>query len=82
MPRNLRTIYDPEDFVGDAIVELMANPERLDEKGSALLILVAKRRMIDAARSPRSRSVRVSKLTSWTVSRRPCWNRRPPSCES
>jgi RNA polymerase sigma factor (sigma-70 family) len=59
MPPSLRTTYDPEDFVGDAIVELMANPERFNEKGSTLLILVAKRRMIDAARSPRSRSTRL-----------------------
>jgi RNA polymerase sigma factor (sigma-70 family) len=59
MPASLRTTYDPEDFVGDAIVELIANPERFIEKGSALLILVAKRRMIDAARSPRSRLARL-----------------------
>jgi DNA-directed RNA polymerase specialized sigma24 family protein len=59
MPASLRTTYDPEDFVGDALVELIANPERLIEKGSALLILVAKRRMIDAARSPRSRLTRL-----------------------
>jgi RNA polymerase sigma factor (sigma-70 family) len=59
MPASLRTTYDPEDFVGDAIVELMATPERLIEKGSTLLILVAKRRMIDAARSPRSRLTRL-----------------------
>ena len=79
MPSSLRTTYDPEDFVGDAIVELMANPERLIEKGSTLLILVAKRRMIDAARSPRSRSTRW-KLTSSTGNRRPYWNRRLPNC--
>ena len=59
MPSSLRTSYDPEDFVGDAIVELMDKPERLIEKGSALLIVVAKRRMIDAARSPRSRLTRL-----------------------
>ncbi len=60
MPYGLRAIYDPEDFVADAIVELMAHPERLSKKkGSALLILVAKRRMIDAARSPRSRLMRL-----------------------
>jgi RNA polymerase sigma factor (sigma-70 family) len=59
MPPSLRTTYDPEDFVGDAIVELMAHPDRFIEHGSALLILVAKRRMIDAVRSPRSRSGRL-----------------------
>ncbi len=59
MPYGLRAIYDPEDFVADAIVELMAHPERFNERGSAMLILVAKRRMIDAARSPRSRLMRL-----------------------
>ena len=34
---------------------LIARPERFIEKGPALLTLVAKRRMIDAARSPRNR---------------------------
>lgn len=55
MPRSLRRTYDPEDFVLDAIVELMAKPDQLIEKGPSLLTLVARRRMIDAARSPRSR---------------------------
>jgi DNA-directed RNA polymerase specialized sigma24 family protein len=59
MPYGLRAIYDPEDFVADAIVELMAHPERIGTKGSSTLILVAKRRMIDAARSPRSRFMRL-----------------------
>ena len=55
MPRGLRARYDPEDFVGDAIVELMTNRARFVEFGPDLLVLIAKRRMIDAARSPRSR---------------------------
>jgi DNA-directed RNA polymerase specialized sigma24 family protein len=55
MPRGLRARYDPEDFVGDAIVELMTNRARFIEFGPDLLVLIAKRRMIDAARSPRSR---------------------------
>ena len=55
MPRCLRARYDPEDFVGDAIVELMTNRARFVEYGPDLLILIAKHRMIDAARSPRSR---------------------------
>ena len=55
MPRSLRRTYDPEDFVLDAIVELMSKPDQLIEKGPSLLTLVARRRMIDAARSPRSR---------------------------
>jgi DNA-directed RNA polymerase specialized sigma24 family protein len=55
MPRCLRARYDPEDFVGEAIVELMANRARFVEFGPDLLILIAKRRMIDAARSPQSR---------------------------
>jgi RNA polymerase sigma factor (sigma-70 family) len=59
MPSGLRGVYDPEDFVGDAIVEVMANPARFLERGSAFLTLVAKRRMIDAARSPRSRGTRL-----------------------
>jgi DNA-directed RNA polymerase specialized sigma24 family protein len=59
MPYGLRAIYDPEDFVADAIVELMAHPERLSANRSTLLTLVAKRRMIDAARSPRSRFTRL-----------------------
>lgn len=57
MPQCLRSRYDPEDFVDDAIIELMARPEQLIDKGPSLLTLVAKRRMIDAARSPRSRSM-------------------------
>jgi DNA-directed RNA polymerase specialized sigma24 family protein len=52
-------MYDPEDFVDDAIVELMVHPEYLVDKGPSLLTLVAKRRMIDAARSPRSRLMRI-----------------------
>jgi RNA polymerase sigma factor (sigma-70 family) len=59
MPYGLRAIYDAEDFVADAIVELMTHPERVKKNGSALLILVAKRRMIDAARSPRCRLTRL-----------------------
>jgi DNA-directed RNA polymerase specialized sigma24 family protein len=55
MPRGLRARYDPEDFVGDAIVELMSRRVRFVEFGPDLLILVAKRRMFDAARSPRGR---------------------------
>ncbi len=42
-----------------AIVELMANPARFIEKGSALLIFVAKRRKINAAKSPRRRLARL-----------------------
>jgi RNA polymerase sigma factor (sigma-70 family) len=52
-------MYDPEDFVEDALVELMARPEQVIEKGPSLLTLIAKRRMIDAARSPRSRVLRL-----------------------
>jgi DNA-directed RNA polymerase specialized sigma24 family protein len=37
----------------------MAHPERIGSSGSATLILVAKRRMIDAVRSPRSRFMRL-----------------------
>ena len=55
MPIGLRGKFDPEDFVNDALIELLASPERLIEKGPSLLALVARRRMIDAARSPRSR---------------------------
>jgi DNA-directed RNA polymerase specialized sigma24 family protein len=55
MPRGLRARYDPEDFVGDAIVEVMKNRARFVEFGPDLLVLIAKRRMIDAARSPRGR---------------------------
>ena len=59
MPRCLRSMYDPEDFVDDAIVELMARPNQVIEKGPSLLTLIAKHRMIDAARSPRSRLMRL-----------------------
>ncbi len=68
MPRSLRAMYDPEDFVGDAIVELMARPERFVASGSAPLVLVARRRMIDAVRSPRSR---LARLESDVVDRQP-----------
>ncbi len=59
MPGALRAGYDPEDFVADALVELMARPERLAEQGSTFLVLIAKRRMIDAVRSPRGRLTRL-----------------------
>jgi DNA-directed RNA polymerase specialized sigma24 family protein len=60
MPRSLQATYAPEDFVGDAIVQLMAHPERFTVNVPAtLIILIAKRRMIDAARSPRNRSMRL-----------------------
>ena len=55
MPPRLRTGYDAEDFVGDAIVELMTNAALADVESPALLIHIAKCRMVDAARSPRSR---------------------------
>ncbi len=57
MPETLRGRYDAEDFVGEAIIELMAKSVECPEKGLASLVLVAKRRMIDVARSPRSRFV-------------------------
>ncbi len=59
MPRCLWARYDPEDFVADAIVELMNKPAPFVEYGPGLLVLIAKRRMIDAAKSPRSRAVRL-----------------------
>jgi DNA-directed RNA polymerase specialized sigma24 family protein len=59
MPRGLRASYDPEDFVGDAIVELMSHRARFVEFGPDLLILIAKRRMIDAARSKAMRGIAV-----------------------
>jgi DNA-directed RNA polymerase specialized sigma24 family protein len=55
MPPGLRSGYAPEDFVGDAMIELMANPAAFVERGTPMLVMIAKRRMIDAARSPRSR---------------------------
>lgn len=55
MSPGLRARFDAEDFVGDAIAELMVNPAGFVEKGPALLVVVARRRMIDAMRSPRSR---------------------------
>jgi DNA-directed RNA polymerase specialized sigma24 family protein len=55
MPRGLRGGYDPEDFVCEAIVELMSYRSQLDRSALALLIVVARRRMIDVARSPRGR---------------------------
>jgi hypothetical protein len=68
MPRGLRARYDPEDFVGDAIVELISDRARLVEFGPDLLILIAKRRMIDAARSPKSRLI---PLAEDVIDRRP-----------
>ena len=59
MPPGLRGRYDPEDFVGDAIVELLKNPARLAEYQPHLLIVIAKRRMIDAARSAWNRLGRL-----------------------
>jgi DNA-directed RNA polymerase specialized sigma24 family protein len=59
MPQSLQATHAPEDFVGDAIVQLMAHPERFTVNVPATLILIAKRRMIDAARSPRNRSMRL-----------------------
>jgi Homeodomain-like domain len=52
MPSRLKPVFDAEDFVMDAIIQIRGqNPD--------LLILVAKRRMIDAAKSPRSRVVAI-----------------------
>lgn len=59
MPRRLRAGYDPEDFVADAIVDLLNKPAWFIEYGPELIVLVAKRRMIDAARSPRSRGAHL-----------------------
>jgi DNA-directed RNA polymerase specialized sigma24 family protein len=59
MPCGLRASYDPEDYVDDAIVELISKSARFMEYNSNLPIPIAKRRMIDAARSPRSRSARL-----------------------
>ena len=52
MPACLRAGFDPEDFVSDAVVELLQKGTRFSGRGPTLLIVVAKRRMIDAARSP------------------------------
>jgi DNA-directed RNA polymerase specialized sigma24 family protein len=59
MPSKLQAVYDPEDFVGEAIVQLMAAPHRSTGAGAHALILIARRRMIDAARSPRSQMMRL-----------------------
>jgi len=55
MPSCLRSLFDPEDFVMDAVMELL----RDERSGSELLVVVAKRRMIDAAKSPRNRTMRL-----------------------
>ena len=52
LPRGLRRAYDAHDFVADAVVELA---EKHAEATMALVILVARRRIIDAMRSPRAR---------------------------
>jgi DNA-directed RNA polymerase specialized sigma24 family protein len=52
MPSRLKSVFDAEDFVMDAIIQIKGrNPD--------LLIVVARRRMIDAAKSPRSRMVAI-----------------------
>jgi DNA-directed RNA polymerase specialized sigma24 family protein len=68
MPRGLRAKYDPEDFVGDAIVELISNRARFVVFAPDMLILIANRRMIDAARSPRSR---MMPLNEHAIDRQP-----------
>lgn len=52
MPMRLRKAYDAEDFVMDAIMELLGK----DGTGD-LLVLVARRRMLDAAKSPKNRDL-------------------------
>jgi DNA-directed RNA polymerase specialized sigma24 family protein len=59
MPPCLRAMYDPEDFVADAIVEVLKKPARFVEYGPGVIVLVAKRRMINALRSPRNRAARL-----------------------
>jgi DNA-directed RNA polymerase specialized sigma24 family protein len=59
-PCRLHASYDPEDFVDDAIVDLLSKSPRFVEFTSSLVILIAKRRMIDAARSPRSRLMNLA----------------------
>jgi DNA-directed RNA polymerase specialized sigma24 family protein len=52
MPSRLNASFDAEDFVMDAIIQIRGrNPD--------LLIVVARRRMIDAAKSPRSKVVAI-----------------------
>jgi DNA-directed RNA polymerase specialized sigma24 family protein len=51
MPRRRCTIHDADDWVMDAIAELVAD----DRASLALVVWVARRRMIDYLRSPRSR---------------------------
>lgn len=55
MPPQLRSSYDAEDFVQLAIVDLLTDPSAIEYRGPSSLILLAKRRMIDVIRSPRSR---------------------------
>jgi hypothetical protein len=55
MPQGLRSKYDPEDFVGDAIVELLM--KSVEEDLASRIILIAKRRMIDAFKSPRNKEL-------------------------
>jgi RNA polymerase sigma factor (sigma-70 family) len=50
MPKHLRRCFDAEDFVSDAIVDLLKQKLEFTGRGPTLLTLVAKRRMIDAAR--------------------------------
>jgi DNA-directed RNA polymerase specialized sigma24 family protein len=62
MPWALRSRYDAEDFVSEAIVDLMKNPTAYT--GRNTLILIARRRMIDAARS-RSSTKNGGNLGGW-----------------
>jgi DNA-directed RNA polymerase specialized sigma24 family protein len=53
MPSHLRSAYDPEDFVHDALVELLEKRGHC-EIDARLLAVIARRRMLDAARSPQN----------------------------
>lgn len=52
MPSALRRSHDAEDFVQQAVAQLIGNP--IEYRGVSTLIALAKRRMIDATRRPRA----------------------------
>lgn len=53
MPASLKPFFDAEDFVMDAIMEIL---EKHIESSPGLLTTIAKRNMQDAAKSPRNRA--------------------------
>ncbi len=59
LPSSLRSRFSGADFVGDAILVILADPMRFSLVKSIIstIIVIARRRIVDEVRSPRTRPV-------------------------